>query len=117
VLCEWLSRLSYTQFEIRSRPPVVWTLALIKNIKRVDNVMSRAVDHWFDNAIGGYVTNFFVDRVESYSQAERYFLHIQKYLLSTFVPARSELRSNPLLLAEFCGQNKIRPLPTLLILA
>jgi hypothetical protein len=62
-----------TQFEIRFRPPVVWTLTLIKKVKRVDNIMSRAVDHWFDSTIGGYITDFVVDRVESYSQAERYF--------------------------------------------
>jgi hypothetical protein len=52
---------------------VVWTSSFIKNIKRVDNVVSRAIDHWFDITIGGYITNFSIDRVESYSQAERYF--------------------------------------------
>ena len=41
----------------------------------------------------------------------------KEYLLSTFVPARSELRSNLLLLVDGCGQMKIRPLPTLLTLA
>jgi hypothetical protein len=72
-LYEWLARLADTQFEIRSRPPVVWMSALIKKVKRVDNIMSRVVDHWFDSTIGGYITEFVVDRVESYSQAERYF--------------------------------------------
>jgi hypothetical protein len=47
--------------------------ALIKKVKRVDNAISRAVDHWFDNTIGGYIIEFVVDRVDSYSQAERYF--------------------------------------------
>jgi hypothetical protein len=72
-LYECLSRLTDTQFEIRSRPPVVWTSALIKKVKRVDNVLSREVDHWFDSTIGGYITEFSIDRVESYSQEERYF--------------------------------------------
>jgi hypothetical protein len=72
-LYEWLARLVDTQFEIISRPPVVWTSALIKKVKRVDNIMSRVVDHWFDITIGGYITEFVVDRVESYSQVERYF--------------------------------------------
>ena len=44
-LYEWLARLEDTQFEIRSRPPVVWKSALIKKVKRVDKVVSRAVDH------------------------------------------------------------------------
>jgi hypothetical protein len=52
---------------------VVWTSTLIKKIKGVDNAMSREVYHWFDNTIGGYIIEFVVDRVESYSQAERYF--------------------------------------------
>jgi hypothetical protein len=72
-LYEWLARLADTQFEIRSRTPMVWTSVLIKKVKRVDNIVSRAVDHWFDSTIGGYIIEFVVDRVESYSQAERYF--------------------------------------------
>jgi hypothetical protein len=72
-LYEWLARLAYTQFEIGSIPPVVWTLALIKKVKRVDNTVSRAVDHWFDSTIRGYITEFVIDRVESYKQAKRYF--------------------------------------------
>jgi hypothetical protein len=46
---------------------------LINKVKRVDNVVSQAVDHWFDSTIGGYITEFVVDRVESYNQAKRYF--------------------------------------------
>jgi hypothetical protein len=72
-LYDWLARLEDTQFEVRSRTPVVWTSTLIKKVKRVDNVVSREVDHWFHSTIGGYITEFVVDKVESYSQAERYF--------------------------------------------
>jgi hypothetical protein len=72
-LYEWLARLADTQFEVRSRLHVVWTSTLIKKVKRIDNAMSRAIDHWFDSIIGGYITEFVVDRIESYSQAERYF--------------------------------------------
>jgi hypothetical protein len=52
---------------------MVWVLVLIEKVKRVDNVVSKEVDHWFDSTIGGYITKFVVDRVESYSQAKRYF--------------------------------------------
>jgi hypothetical protein len=72
-LYEWLARLADTQFEIRSRPPVVWMETLIKKVKRVDNNVSRTVDLWFYITIGGYITEFSIDRVESYSQEERYF--------------------------------------------
>jgi hypothetical protein len=71
-LYEWLARLAYTQFEIRFRPPVVWTSTLIMKVKRVDNVVSRVVNHWFDNTILGYITEFAIDKVESYRQEERY---------------------------------------------
>jgi hypothetical protein len=43
-LYEWLARLEDMHFEIRSRPSVVSTTTLIKNLKRVDNALSRAVD-------------------------------------------------------------------------
>jgi hypothetical protein len=43
-LYEWLAKLADTLFEIRSRPPVVWTTTLIKKVKRVDNVVSRATN-------------------------------------------------------------------------
>jgi hypothetical protein len=66
-LYEWLARLADTQFEIRSRPPVVWTVVLIKKVKRVDSIVSRVVDLWFASIIGGYITEFSIDRVESYS--------------------------------------------------
>jgi hypothetical protein len=63
-LYEWLARLADTQFEIRSRSSVVWMLALIKKVKRVDNVVSRAIDHWFDSTTRGYITEFSIDRIE-----------------------------------------------------
>jgi hypothetical protein len=72
-LYEWLARLADTRFEIRSRPPVVWTLVLIKKVKRVDNNVSRAVDHWFDSTTGWYIIKFSIERVASYIQVERYF--------------------------------------------
>jgi hypothetical protein len=72
-LYEWLARLADTQFKIQPRSPVVWTSKLIKKVKRDDNVVSRAIDHKFDNTVGGYITEFAVDRVESFIQADRYF--------------------------------------------
>jgi hypothetical protein len=72
-LYDWLARLVDTHFEIRSKPPVVWTSTLIKKVKKVDNFVSRAVDHWFYSTIRGYITKFSIDRVDSYSQEERYF--------------------------------------------
>jgi hypothetical protein len=77
-LYEWLARLEDTQFEIRSRQPMVWTWVLIRKVKIFDNTMARVVDHWFDITLGGYITEFAIDRVESYSQVERYFFKGQR---------------------------------------
>jgi hypothetical protein len=99
-LYEWLAKLADTLFEIRSRPLVVWKLALIKKVKKVDNVVSRAVDLWFDNTIGGYITEFSIDRVESYSQAKRYFfkgprgkfLHFLKFNIKMLLHEKNILK-------------------------
>jgi hypothetical protein len=72
-LYEWLARLVDTQFEIRSRPPMDWISELIKKVKTVDRTISRAIDHYFDSTIGGYITGFDFDIIESYNQAKRYF--------------------------------------------
>jgi hypothetical protein len=73
---------------------------LIKKVKRVDNAMSRAVDHWFDSTIGGYITEFVIDKVESYTQVERYFfkgprgkfLHFLKLKIKTLLHEKNILK-------------------------
>jgi hypothetical protein len=90
-LYEWLARLADTQFEIISRPPVVWTSMLIKKVKRVDNVVLRVLDHYFDSTIGCYIIELDIDRVESYNQAERYFLKGSKGNFLHFMKMRIKM--------------------------
>jgi hypothetical protein len=79
---------------------VVWTSTLIKKVKKVYNDMSRAVDLWFENTIGGYIIEFSIDRVESYSQAERYFfkgprgkfLHFLKFKIKMLLHEKNILK-------------------------
>jgi hypothetical protein len=99
-LYEWIVRLTDTQFEIELRPPVVWTSMMIKKVKRVDNVVSREVEYWFDSTIGGYITKFAIDRLESYSQEERYlfkgprgkFLHFLKLQINMLLHEKNILK-------------------------
>ena len=70
---------------------MVWTSVLIKKVKRVDNVVSRAVDHWFASSIGGYITEFVVDRVELYSQAKRYLFKGPRGKLLHFLKLRIKM--------------------------
>jgi len=65
--------LADTQFEFGKSSPVVRTSQLVKKVKNVDNAVSRAVDQWFDITLEGHITEFAIERIESYSQAERYF--------------------------------------------
>jgi hypothetical protein len=88
---EWIARLADTQFEIISRPPMVWKSTLIKKVKRVDNSMSRVAYHWFDSTIGGYITEFVVDIVESYSQIERYFFKRPRGIFLHFLKLRIKI--------------------------
>ena len=37
------------------------------------NSISKIFDYWFDSILGGYITEFLVDTVKSYSAAEREF--------------------------------------------
>jgi hypothetical protein len=75
-------------------------MTLIKKVKRVDNVMSREVDNWFDSTIGGYITEFFFYIIESYSQAERYlfkgarefFLHFLKLNIKMLLHEKNILK-------------------------
>ena len=79
---------------------MVWISALIKKVKRVDNIVGRAVDHRFDSTIGGYIAEFSIDRVESYSQAERYlfkgprgkFLHFLKLKIKILLHEKNILK-------------------------
>jgi hypothetical protein len=70
---------------------MVWTSDLIKKVKRVDNVVSRAVDHWFDITIGGYITDFVGDRIESYNEDERYFFKGPKGKYLQFLKLRLKM--------------------------
>ena len=47
-----------------------WNPQLIRRLKSVSNPMSRVVDLWVDNVLEGYITEFVVDTITSYIEAE-----------------------------------------------
>ena len=51
---------------------------------QVSNLMSRAVDFWIDSILEGYVTEFTVEVITSYREAERHFFQGPRgrYLMS-----------------------------------
>ena len=80
----WLSRLADSETSTRSDRPTEWNPKLIQRLERKDNSVSRVVDFWLNSVLEGFVTEFVVDMLETYSKAERYFFkgYRGKYLNS-----------------------------------
>ena len=57
---------------------------MVRDITRVSNTISRAIDFWVDSIFQGYITEFAVETITSYSEAERKFFQgpRRRYLLS-----------------------------------
>ena len=55
--------------------PTEWIPVLIQQLKRVSNPISRVVDFWVDNILEGYINEFVVDTITSYSEAKINFVH------------------------------------------
>ena len=57
---------------------------LIREIISVSNPISRAVDFWVDSILQGYIIDFSVEMITSYSEVERDFFQgpRKRYLLS-----------------------------------
>jgi len=54
----------------------VWTLELVRILEAVEDNITRAIDHWLDQIIGGFITEFVVDTTVSSSEEERHFIHV-----------------------------------------
>jgi len=47
---------------------------LVGKLEASKEKISWAVDHWLDQIIGGFITEFAIDTIVSYSETERHFL-------------------------------------------
>ena len=72
-LHEWLSKLAETKCYTQSDKPVEWMPKAIEVLKKVDNSISQAVDYWIARILEGFMTEFVIDQIKSYSEAERHF--------------------------------------------
>ena len=73
VLHEWLSILATRKTNFQKSEAVEWSNQLVHEITSVSNTVSRAVDFWVDSILQGYITEFEVEKITSYSEAERIF--------------------------------------------
>ena len=57
---------------------------MIQRLEQIDNPISRVVDFWLNSLLEGFVTEFTVDTLKAYSEAERIFFkgYCGKYLKS-----------------------------------
>ena len=69
---------------IHRNKPVERTLEVIQRLKHTNNSISRVVDFWLNSLLEGFVTEFAVDTLTTYSEAERLFFkgYCGKYLNS-----------------------------------
>ena len=72
IFYEWIAIITQKNKCFKATP-TIWNVVSVNCLKSVSNSISRAVDYWFDSIIGGYITEFAVDIVKSYSAAEREF--------------------------------------------
>ena len=70
VLHEWLSRLERRQTNFQRREVVKWNDQLIHEVTSVSNTIYRAIDFLVNNILQGYIIEFAVEAITSYSEAE-----------------------------------------------
>ena len=50
--------------------PIVWTRELVQRLEAFEDKIARAINHWLDRVIGGFITKFAVNTSISYSEVE-----------------------------------------------
>lgn len=63
-------KLAYSQGRCKLDIPIVWTPELVRILEASEDKIMQAIDHWLNQIIGGFITDFTVDTIVSYSKAE-----------------------------------------------
>ena len=84
MLYEWLSILVTQQTNFHRREVVEWSDQFVHEITSVSNTISKDFDFWVDSIFQGYITEFSVETITSYSEAKIIFFQgpRRRYLLS-----------------------------------
>ena len=70
MLHEWFSILATRRTNFQTREVVEWSAQLICKLVAVSKPISRAVDFCVNNILQGYINNFVVEMITSYSEDE-----------------------------------------------
>jgi len=71
---EWISKLVDNQGRCRINKRIMWTPELVCKPEASGDKITQAMDHWLDQIIGGFITEFVVDMPVSYTEVKRRFL-------------------------------------------
>lgn len=63
-LYEWIMKLANTVGRWKLEQPIVWTPELVRKLETIKDRLARAVEHWLDQIIGGFIIEFMIDTVE-----------------------------------------------------
>ena len=72
-LHSWVERLVDSTGYVRSDRPVQWNQATVQRLKNTNNVVSRAIYFWLTILLLGFITEFIVDTLKAYTEAEHQF--------------------------------------------
>ena len=70
-LYEWITRPADSLGRVKLDYPIVWTPELVRRLEASEDKIARVVDHWLGQIIGGFITEFVIDTIVSYNEAER----------------------------------------------
>ena len=73
-LYDWIATLAESEGRCKLDQPIVWIPELVRRLEASEDKIARAVDHFLDQIIGGFVTEFVIDTTVRYSEVERRFL-------------------------------------------
>ena len=73
-LYEWIMKLADSQGRCRLDKPIVWTPELLRRLEASKDKIVCAMDHWLNQIIGGFITEFAVNTTTNYSEVERRFI-------------------------------------------
>ena len=71
MLYEWLLNIATQRKHFEGGEPKKWNPQLVQRLKNIRNLVLRVVDFWVDSMLEGYITEFVVETITSYSEVGR----------------------------------------------
>ena len=65
-LQEWLLQLTEFNTHVKDDAITEWNPEFIQQLEKLDNKITRTVDHWINHLLGGFVTEFSIDQFLSF---------------------------------------------------